>query len=219
MSVILIAFGVLAFVHWIYEDVVAPSLRDWLRYQFFELRDELRMLISRGDAGISEDLGHFLQGSLNNTLKHMHILDLSFVLKARKIAKGTVNSTIAAKEALLTQCENEQIQSMRKRQLDLIGYALMINSGGWIIYLVPVLVLPFVFEQVKQETKQMLYMPEQEMLDLGFRFIRSYHAAVTYIMKWGKGRPGEWVRERLRDRGRDASSPNPHSLPHHSPQL
>ena len=96
----------------------------------------------------------------------MHILDLSFVLKARKVAKGIVNPTIAAKEALLTQCENQQIQNMRNRQLDLIGYALMINSGGWIIYLVPVLVLPFVFEQIKQETKQMLYMPEQEMLDL-----------------------------------------------------
>src|SRR5262245_60473492 len=87
MSTLIWAMLLLALFHFIYESILAPSLRLSLRHNLFGLRDELRRLkVQYGDAF---DDTHFLylQGSINTMIAMIPRYDLATLYYAQRAYK------------------------------------------------------------------------------------------------------------------------------------
>ena len=67
----------LALWHFLYESVIAPSLRHTLRYKFFKLRDELRDIKFEGLTIKEEKAYKLLETSICNLINGMNNIHLA----------------------------------------------------------------------------------------------------------------------------------------------
>ncbi|MGH8330614.1 MAG: hypothetical protein ACRER3_22985, partial [Pseudomonas fluorescens] len=65
MTYAVLSFMFLAFVHFVFESILAPSFRLKLRFEIFALRDELRLLKIECESSLHDKHFEYLQSSLN----------------------------------------------------------------------------------------------------------------------------------------------------------
>jgi hypothetical protein len=139
MSYLILAMMLMALWHWVYESLVAPSLRQSLRLELWWLHQELLDLVAaEADASRHEPLQMLGESVcvLDLLLEKFDAVTVASVavelrrdpaLRARAEARGRI----------LDGSASAVVRRVRQRTLDVAARAVVINSGGWCIFIVP----------------------------------------------------------------------------------
>ncbi|MCC4632650.1 hypothetical protein [Xanthomonas dyei] len=139
VATLLILMGVLALGHFLYEGVVAPSLRDRLNDEMFELRDRLRRIkLAKGDACPQKafDIAH---NGINQYVHHLHWVTISFVVEFNRSHKRFRNEVKERRE-VIANCGVPELHSVVDRGNQIVERALIVNSGAVIVVAIPIVV-------------------------------------------------------------------------------
>src|SRR5687767_577256 len=80
MAYLLAVLVLLSIIHFVYESIIAPSLRLSLRYKLFALRDEIRELKMAYGNLFADRHFHYMQDSLNALLSVLDRFDLAALI-------------------------------------------------------------------------------------------------------------------------------------------
>ncbi len=139
----ILLFGAFSIASFIYGGILAPSLRVHLRYRLFELRDQLRMLVHAKDGTVSYDQFMLLHSNMNFAVSAVRFLDVGTLLQAELVLKRDegLRKRTDKRSAELDKCKSAEFVRIRKEANRVLGYALIVNSGLWLVWLVPVLLV------------------------------------------------------------------------------
>ena len=143
MTIIFILFICATYWHYVYESIIAPNLRMKLRYQFFKLRDELRFLKVTKSNELSNQLYSQVEDTLNFSIQHLSLLSLTNI----RIILNKYQSDEKFKaetDTKMNLISNSKLDEIKKIDLDIVKLyvkALLINSGGWAIYTIPLMII------------------------------------------------------------------------------
>lgn len=143
MTYFIFAMVCAALCHFVYESIMAPSLRLELRFELFKLRDEVRLLkidnllVNAGGPEFVDKHYGYLQDSINSLLCILHRYDLAAIWTITdQISRDeALRQRVEARARLLEDCELPAVLSVRKRQLDIAAKALAVNSGPMLLLL------------------------------------------------------------------------------------
>lgn len=155
----------LATFHFIYEGIVAPSLRLCLRFRIFRLRDELRRLQTGPHPSIADDDFERHQQSLNNIINFLPYITLTNMHRAIKALKNDKRLLEKSKKrvALLENCPcREAVRIYQEGNRVFLG-ALLVSCGGWFLYLVPIFIALLIVDQVKIFIQDLATLPESDV--------------------------------------------------------
>jgi hypothetical protein len=135
MTTAIIALLALAVFHFIYESILAPSLRLSLRFRLFVLRDEVRQLKLACVESLHGQHLAFLQDSIDGLtlmLNHVDIASLVGVgLESRR--DPTFLEQARERARMLDDCTELRVREIRKQTLKIAAEALVVNSGAWVV--------------------------------------------------------------------------------------
>lgn len=137
---------ILGLWHWVYEGIIAPSLRHTLRYKFFDLRDQLRFMYFKGLNENEERAYHLLDGAVCRSIQAIPFINLGNYFRI----KNTVNTEqlreeIRESQAIVSNSDNDLIKDIDRKISRYTGEALVINHGGYLPYLIIPLVLVILY--------------------------------------------------------------------------
>jgi len=162
----LIYFFVLATIfHFVWEAILAPSFRLSLRYELFRMRDLVRKLHHECPDDCSEDVYRYLQGGINNGIRLLPKTDLVLLSAIEQAMKTdeALRKRIEKRRELLDACINPDVKQIRTDVQKISQKALLINLGGWAIYVVPVIVAFASCKAASRFIKNTLLIPEGEL--------------------------------------------------------
>lgn len=138
MEYLVITTIILAVWHYMYEGMIAPTLRLKYKHKLFELRDELHevKLIDKENKKVL----FIIEDGINHMIDRMDTLTLSSIWKAKKIYENIpeVKQEIEILRSAINQCDNSSLKGIDKR-LNKIGRKILrVNSGGLTLYLIPI---------------------------------------------------------------------------------
>lgn len=135
----------LAIWHFFYESVVAASLRQGYRYDFFELRDKLRNLkINNELSEKDEKIFTLLDNSICNMIDAMSIISLGNYFRLKKAIEKNekVKSSIERTTNFIETADHKELLALDKEIQKLGSKVLVINNGGWfMILMLPLFIL------------------------------------------------------------------------------
>ncbi|MFO0940062.1 MAG: hypothetical protein U0930_04780 [Pirellulales bacterium] len=158
LSWVLVGLILAAMWHFLYDGIIAPSIRLHMRYSVFALRDELRREMTVDN---SESL-LILQSAMNISLRVMSEFSISdaFMLKRYLAENPEVRDEVLRRSKVVESCTNQKVQDISKRLNRVLRAAFVVNTGGWAIYIVPLIVALALFRKIKSITISMLNLPE-----------------------------------------------------------
>jgi len=169
MGYFLIAILVVAFYHFVYESILAPSWRLKLRFELFVLRDRVRTLKIENPGGFQDRHYHYLQDSINTLLSLLARFDWATLslLEAEMKRDPEFQRQSDERSQVLDDCELEEAKLIRRASLRIATVAFALNSGGWFIYVVPPMVigagLVSYYSSFKRRIKSIVAIPEAEI--------------------------------------------------------
>lgn len=165
MTILFFTFASLAIIHFVYEGIIAPSVRLELRYEAFKMRDKLRKLkIEHGDQ-VNDELFQILQRSLNNEIALLHRATISSFYHASKALRGSkrAQEEIERIEQLVSECQLEEVHEIREKGVLNIAFAFVVNSGGWLIYILPIALVVKSYNSIITLAKRLMGLSESDI--------------------------------------------------------
>ncbi len=159
----------LAVLHFIYEGIIAPSIRLNLRYKLFSIRDDLRRLRIVHGENIEKELFHNLQSSINNAISLLNRVDLILMVKVHMALEKdkALSEDLKKRMKLLDNCPIEEVKEAKAATNRIVGYALLANTGMWVLYLLPIAIICSFIEKLTNSLKllirEIICMPESKI--------------------------------------------------------
>lgn len=159
----------LALFHYLYENVLLPSIRLKFRYRLFSLRDELRRLKFENIDLVDDRLYEYLQTSLNVTINILPRIDIGMFLKVRKIYeedkefRSKIERRGKLMDELTEKCKVPKLVEIRENYLEIFRYVFLANVGSWSIYIVPIALLVICWNNMKTFIKNITTIREHEV--------------------------------------------------------
>jgi hypothetical protein len=165
MSLLIIGIVIAAIFHFVYEAIIAPSLRLKIRFELFALRDKLRELkINHGDTLDNKHFKH-LQDSINSIILMLPRFDVGMLTTMERELDRNNDLKLKLNERIkiLDDCNIPEAMEIRTKSLNLAHQAFFVNIGGFVL-----LILPLVFWNVMKKrikTVVSLSKPDLEKID------------------------------------------------------
>jgi len=155
---------VYALIHFIFESILAPSIRLNLRFDLFSLRDKLRRLKAENPE-LSDEAFSVVQDGLNGTLKYLYEIDVPVLLHCDSQVKADpiLRERMEKRREIVKQANSEELISIVKQLRKKVESAAIINSGGWLFYVVPMAVLFLVCKTVFKAIFSFVYLTNHEL--------------------------------------------------------
>jgi len=165
MEYIFYLFIILVIWHFVYQAILLPSFRLKLRFEFFSLRDKLRLLKIRYKSDINDNLYHYLHDQINSNLHNLHYLDFGLLYEAYIKLKNDsrFNKVVEDRMNLFKNCQVDEIKDIHSEIADLFLKALVTNSGGWTIYIIPPSIIFLLFKGIKNLVNKITFIPERDI--------------------------------------------------------
>lgn len=159
MSYLILTITFVAIAHFVYESMIAPILRLKYRHKLFILRDQLHA-IKLEDKQNKKAL-QVLDRAVNSFLERMNNLTISRIAELERIYKDNeaVKKNVDDMEQLFKNCSNSEIVEIDKKLQTIATKIFIVNSGGWAIYIIPVVVVALIQEKVTQGLKDFIWIP------------------------------------------------------------
>jgi hypothetical protein len=142
MGTLTVILFVLAMWHFVYESLLLPTIRLKYRYKLFELRDQLRRLSIKNDPEINKDVLGLVDHAISTSISRLPFLSITLLFSAKK----TVLSNEALRKKVEKQlddikaCKSREVQDIFDLTTKYSGSVVIANSGGWIPYLMAILI-------------------------------------------------------------------------------
>ncbi len=140
MKTLIFLFLFFGLYHFIYESVIAPSLRLTLRYNYFALRDKLRNLEINGEVdGKDLELIELLDKSICNIINNISYISFGsyYTIYHRLVRDSNKFKTFSERKKMMIEgAQNAELKGVAKEMSNLSLKALFINNGAWFIYLI-----------------------------------------------------------------------------------
>jgi len=165
MTILFSALIILMAYHFIFERLIAPTLRLSIRFQLFRLRDDLRSIQIESPELIDRDVFNYLQTGLNTTIQFLSKVDFAFIYRALEAIESDqgLRKRVERRIELLDNHPSDEIKKIRDDAAKYFGRALLINTGGWMIYLFPIILSIILFSEIKSKVQRISYVPENEI--------------------------------------------------------
>jgi hypothetical protein len=163
--IILATLVVLTLTHFIYEAILAPSFRASLRLSLFALRDRLRNLKMEKGAKLSDEVFRDLQGSINFAATRLNQIDLHLLKNAREAFERDkkLRERVARRIAMFEACPMVELHQIRSDYFEVLDTALAVNTGGWVPYLIPIVIGLVLRDSAQGLVKKVFSLTETEI--------------------------------------------------------
>lgn len=170
MNYAILVLVILALFHFIYESILAPSFRMKLRFDLEALRRRLfRLQTVNAD---SRNEGHFqyLDDSSSALLEMLHRFDAgTLVAVTQEMRRNTaLRRQVDLRVQELDACASPEVRAVWRDIRSVATRALLVNHGGWFIYVLPLAPSCFVLRHLGQVIKASASVPKPEL----FRILR-----------------------------------------------
>lgn len=151
MEILILAFLILVLFHFIYEYIIAPTLRRNLSFKLFKLRDELRNLAIESEDNINKEVYTYLQNTINNTIKFVDILDFRILYNMKEIIEhdGKLQKMIKKYNEMFEKNATDEMRYIRERKLFVVKEIILVNTFGMFVYIIPIIFLCVMYDKIK----------------------------------------------------------------------
>lgn len=132
--------------HFVYDGIIAPNLRMSLRYKLFALRDILIDLKLEKKKQFNDEAFSYIHESINTAIRHLPNYNITNVFKSLSAYNNNpeLREFVKKKRDVVEQCSLYELQEIDFLKFKYSFIAFIINSGGWAIYLFPIILLMFI---------------------------------------------------------------------------
>lgn len=165
MTILFFVFLALVVFHFVWEGIIAPSIRLEIRYKLFKLRDELRRLKIEQGNRFSDEIFDDLQKTINNEIGLLHRGNIGNLYRAyRKFGndEGLV-AEMTRLEKLIEECPLDEVRDVRNKSVGWGMLGFLVNSGGWFVYIVPPVLLAISYGTIRSFIKKLIVLPEKDI--------------------------------------------------------
>lgn len=165
MKTLLLLFLVASVWHFVYENIIAPSIRLHLRNRLFVLRDELRQARVDGIKTEDEKAFWFVHNGINNFLNRLP----SITLERTMALSEECNKNESFKRELdehinaVVNSNDFRIRNAFEKANSVIEASIITNMGGWFIYIIPVAIAISVMEKLSRLTAELIVTPAKDV--------------------------------------------------------
>lgn len=149
LTYLLTAIFVFSVFHYIYESIIVPSERMLIRDELFQIRDKLRGSYSSFNPNDKKAFDLLHDMGINHSLNNLSMFNLLTQIKIFITIKNnpSLEESSKSKVALIESAKSHIIRESFIDFKKLIDKSYLLNSGGWTIYVIPV-VLTVLFTDV-----------------------------------------------------------------------
>lgn len=165
---IIIAFS-MAIWHFTYESLIAPNLRLKMRHDLFIERDKLyNIKISEDTKAVDKAAIDIIDQNIKFMKVRMSEITIHSLMQFKKLYESDekLRSKIDNIELKISSSENSDIKSIDKKLNRIATNALLINSGGWLVYLLPFAILKAMLSDlingIKQISREITIIPNYQ---------------------------------------------------------
>lgn len=164
MATFFLIIAALAVIHFIYEGILAPSIRMHLRFRLFALRDEVRALKCEQSNPLPDDIFLLLQSGINNAIVLLHKINIYVTNQAQQVIENDkeLARTIESRIALIENCKSQEAKNIHREACKTIEIALIVNNGGLWLYIIPVFLAYRTIASVATMAKEVIVLREPE---------------------------------------------------------
>lgn len=135
--------------HFVYEAIIAPSLRLSLKFDYDKLKDELWMLRYENHVELNNEVFQLLESKIEGGIDSLGSLN---IVSAARIYYSSKNDATAEKEIqkrnqLIKSCKLD-LSELERNIIRNFGKSIAINSGALALYLIPFIVLYKLIEAI-----------------------------------------------------------------------
>jgi len=165
MSILLAVAAILSLWHFLYEGIIAPSIRLHLRNRLFVLRDELRQAKIDGISKADETAFWFVHDGINNFLNRLPSLTLGMVktldneYESNESLKHLMDKHLVA----IKNSSDPRIHNAFTKANSIIESAIITNMGGWFIYLIPIAIMVLTMKRLSNLTSELIVAPAKDV--------------------------------------------------------
>jgi hypothetical protein len=155
MQYVLAALIVLGAWHYLYENIVLPTVHTSFRNKLFALRDELRgHLIDRPE--IDKAAFEVAHDGINNAINCVDVIDLSMQMRVQHLMSTDADfrARVDARRKLVDETSSTEIKDIVKRANEMLRDVFVLNSGGWFVYVVPIVIAIVFSRKIMVTTKE-----------------------------------------------------------------
>lgn len=165
MALFIIALSLITVIHFIYDGIILPSIRQHLRNKLFELRDELRWLKINGIGHADNQAFELVHDAINTLANRLPMLTLTVKESCRREIHNNsqLQQAIERRINVMKHCENAEIQRIYTDMNRIIDRAFIANAGGWLIYIVPIVILFGTLKKLVSISTEIAMMPSYYM--------------------------------------------------------
>lgn len=165
MTTLIFFLFALALFHFVYESIIAPSIRLELRFELFKMRDELRQLKIEHSKSLDNKHFNYLQDSLNTLIANLYRFDIGLMasVTAELERDPELKERVEARSRIMDDCNIPRARALRHLSLRIAKKAFIVNAGGWAVFLVPVAIVSMGYAQLKAVAKAVASMSEPEL--------------------------------------------------------
>jgi hypothetical protein len=165
VTILLLTLAALALTHFVYEGILAPSFRAAHRLKLFALRDRLRKLKWEQGNELSDEVFFDLQSSINFAVGRLPEINLHLIRNAKEAFERNekLRKQVESRIAMFEACPIEELHRIRLEYFDALDNVVLINSGGWMPYLIPVVIGFVLKESVRSGIKNIFSLPDNEI--------------------------------------------------------
>jgi hypothetical protein len=165
LILILFAYAVLSFV---WDGILAPSIRSKLRYRLFSARDRLRCLKIEHPERLNDETFNSLHESINASIRLLPAMSFTSIFSASFALKrdDDLRQHIAKKRALLDACPLDEAREIHEGSIKVLGEALSVNSLFFVLNVLA-LIAPLIFplycgQKIGETVSELVLLPARD---------------------------------------------------------
>ncbi len=165
ISFIIILILFISILHFIYDGIILPSIRQNNRNELFSLRDELRWLMIEGINEKDILAFNLVHEAINSFSNRLPMLTISVQKSFQSDVENNVKlrEIIQKRRDIINNCSNDEIKRIVGNVNLILEKTYISNSGGWFLYLVPIAITAVIFEKITEINAQLTMAPSQEV--------------------------------------------------------
>ena len=154
----------IATFHFVYEGILAPSLRMALRNHLFSIRDELRCIKIGGLAEVDEKAFWLVHEGINSYINRLPYLTIHGRRSAMEAYRNDADlrARVEKRIEVMTACQNKEITRIFEKASLVVEEAFIVNMGGTFVYIIPIAILVGTLGSLKRLAQSLVLTPEKD---------------------------------------------------------
>lgn len=162
MDIFFLVLAFLAAFHLMYEGVIAPELRMGIRNDLFEVRDSLRAIKCSSDSkSVDDESFQIVHDAVNRFTSRVSSFTIFVAVQVRQLRTRDpeVYAKMKKRSERLAAVPSAEFQKVLKRMDAIVVKAMLVNSGAWFVFIVPVILLMTLLARLSKFAMAIIALP------------------------------------------------------------